>query len=60
MEMLSELKDDVVRRFRVWADECSQLFGGLDIVGIQAIVGKDGREYILEVCLLHSHSFFQP
>ena len=37
-------------RFRQWVDECSQLFGGLDMVGVQAIVGKDGREYILEVC----------
>jgi len=38
-------------RFRAWVDECSQLFGGLELVAVQAVVGKDGREYILEVCV---------
>jgi len=36
-------------RYRLWADECSQLFGGLDVLAIQAVQAKDGREYIIDV-----------
>ncbi|KAH3761572.1 synapsin II [Pelomyxa schiedti] len=36
-------------RYKLWCDEASKLFGGMDILAVDAIVDKSGKEYILEV-----------
>jgi len=36
-------------QFRFWGEECGKLFGGLDILTVDAIHTKHGRDFILEI-----------
>jgi len=40
---------EVTDRHKLWVDEASKMFGGLDILAVDVIHTVDGKEYILEV-----------
>ena len=39
----------VTERYKKWLDEVATLFGGLDILTVEAVADKEGREIIYEV-----------
>eukprot|EP01112_Ceratiomyxa_fruticulosa_P009245 TRINITY_DN2409_c0_g4_i1.p1 TRINITY_DN2409_c0_g4~~TRINITY_DN2409_c0_g4_i1.p1 ORF type:complete len:569 (-),score=135.11 TRINITY_DN2409_c0_g4_i1:110-1627(-) len=39
----------VTDRYRLWVEEASKMFGGLDICAVDAIHAANGKEYILEI-----------
>ena len=36
-------------RHKAWIDAVSEMFGGLEICSLEAVVAKDGKEWIIEV-----------
>eukprot|EP00658_Telonema_sp_P-2_P046138 TRINITY_DN3424_c0_g1_i7.p1 TRINITY_DN3424_c0_g1~~TRINITY_DN3424_c0_g1_i7.p1 ORF type:complete len:265 (-),score=48.62 TRINITY_DN3424_c0_g1_i7:299-1093(-) len=40
---------EMSERYKLWADEASGLFGGMDIVSVDAVRTTEGQEFILEI-----------
>jgi len=40
---------ELTPKYKLWVDECSKIFGGLDILAVDAIHATSGEELILEV-----------
>uniref|UniRef100_A0A6B2L819 ATP-grasp domain-containing protein n=1 Tax=Arcella intermedia TaxID=1963864 RepID=A0A6B2L819_9EUKA len=52
---------DLTEDYKQMVDECAKLFGGLEILGLDLVHCKDGKEYILElndtaIGLVHKHT----
>lgn len=36
-------------RYKLWVDEVSKLFGGLEVCSVEVVMGVDSKEYIIDV-----------
>jgi len=46
---LTFLDHEMKEEYKVWADEVSHMFGGLDILALDVLHTTDGKDYIIEV-----------
>uniref|UniRef100_A0A672V5C5 Synapsin ATP-binding domain-containing protein n=1 Tax=Strigops habroptila TaxID=2489341 RepID=A0A672V5C5_STRHB len=46
---VQRIGDEYRALHRGWVDACARLFGGVDICGVEALRGPDGREHIVQV-----------
>jgi len=40
---------ELTEQYKFWADECAKCFGGMDLLAVDALKGKDGNYYIIEL-----------
>jgi len=40
---------EMTDKYKLWVEECSQLFGGLDMFSLDVLSCPDGREIIIEL-----------
>lgn len=40
---------EMTERYKLWIDECAQIFGGLELCALDVLVNEDGTETILEL-----------
>jgi len=46
----SDLQDiPLTDTYKFWVDECAKCFGGMDLLAVDALHGKDGKDYIIEL-----------
>eukprot|EP01117_Protostelium_nocturnum_P006644 TRINITY_DN2393_c1_g1_i1.p1 TRINITY_DN2393_c1_g1~~TRINITY_DN2393_c1_g1_i1.p1 ORF type:complete len:393 (-),score=128.11 TRINITY_DN2393_c1_g1_i1:153-1331(-) len=46
----ADLQDiELSEEYKLWAEECGKCFGGMDFLSVDALHGKDGKNYIIEL-----------